>query len=96
MISNPGASPPDPHAFGGTGSFCNPPTLRGYYRKRPGTTLNRFKVEVPICHVSTNLKPYPRGYCASRILLIVPAHFATPRGRTTWTQLSSRHFSPGG
>ena len=25
MISNPGASPPDPHAFGGTGSFCNPP-----------------------------------------------------------------------
>ena len=28
MVVNPGASPPDPHAFGGTGSFCNPPKKR--------------------------------------------------------------------
>jgi hypothetical protein len=26
-MSNPGASPPDPHAFGGTGFFHNPPNL---------------------------------------------------------------------
>ena len=36
-ISNPGASPPDPHAFGGTGSFHNPPEyfMNEVYRKRP-------------------------------------------------------------
>ena len=27
VIVNPGASPPDPHAFGGTGFFHNPPNL---------------------------------------------------------------------
>jgi hypothetical protein len=39
-----GLRPRTPTPSAGPAHFATPPTLRGYYRKRPGTTLNRFKI----------------------------------------------------